>query len=115
MGRMEHVHKLDGYQILDNTMDGQGWAIHYVEQFVKRDGGLPIGWTEQMIEDTRTGEFGTKFEYPDAYMAFRAAFSCNNLEQMIVHFQSHNEPYLLVDDRMFVKTPSGKIFEIYEE
>merc|ERR1712241_380828 len=98
-----------------NTMDGQGWAIHYVEQFVKRDGGLPIGWVEQLIEETRAGELGTKFEHPDAYMAFRTAFSCNNLEQMISHFQSHNEPYLLLDERMFVKTPSGKIFEIYEE
>jgi len=98
-----------------NTMDGQGWAIHYVEQFVKRDGGVPITWVEELIEETRTGELGTNFEYPDAYMAFRTAFACNNLEEMISHFQSHNEPYLLVDERMFVKTPSGKVFEIYEE
>ena len=33
-----------------NTMDGKGWAIHYVEQFVKRDGGLPVAWVESVIE-----------------------------------------------------------------
>jgi len=98
-----------------NTMDGQGWAIHYVEQFVKRDGGLPISWVETVIEETRTGEFGTSFATPDAYMGFRTAFYCENLEQMILHFQINNEPFLLLDDRMYVKTPSGKIFEIYEE
>ena len=35
-----------------NTMDGKGWAIHYVEQFVKRDGGLPVAWVESIIEGT---------------------------------------------------------------
>jgi len=98
-----------------NTMDGSGWTIHYVEQFVKRDGGLPPAWVESVIEETRTGEFGTNFETPDAYMDFRTAFACNNLEEMILHFEINNEPFMLLDDRMYVKTPSGKIFEIYEE
>ena len=35
-----------------NNMDGKGWAIHYVEQFVKRDGGLPVAWVESIIEGT---------------------------------------------------------------
>ena len=106
---------------------------------MKRDGGLPISWVETVIEgsillisplenaffvqfcnsffilETRTGEFGTNFATPDAYMGFRTAFYCENLEQMILHFQINNEPFLLLDNRMYVKTPSGKIFEIYEE
>merc|ERR1719189_607989 len=98
-----------------NTMDGKGWAIHYVEQFVKRDGGLPVSWVESIIEESRTGEFGTHFETPDAYMGFRTAFSCSNLEEMIQHFLKNNEPFMLLEDRMYVKTPSGKVFEIYEE
>ena len=48
-------------------------------------------------------------------MGFRTAFYCENLEQMILHFQINNEPFLLLDNRMYVKTPSGKIFEIYEQ
>ena len=35
-----------------NTMDGKGWTMHYVEQFVKRDGGLPVAWVESAIEGT---------------------------------------------------------------
>ena len=31
-------------------MDGKGWAIHFVEQFVKREGGLPVAWVETVIE-----------------------------------------------------------------
>ena len=48
-------------------------------------------------------------------MEFRTAFSCDNLEQMIFHFEINNEPFLFLDERMYVKTPSGKIFEIYED
>ena len=68
-----------------------------------------------IVSESRTGEFGTNFETPDAYMEFRTAFSCDNLEQMIFHFEMNNEPFLFLDERMYVKTPSGKIFEIYEE
>ena len=68
-----------------------------------------------IVSESRTGEFGTNFETPDAYMEFRTAFSCDNLEQMIFHFEINNEPFLFLDERMYVKTPSGKIFEIYEE
>ena len=69
----------------------------------------------KIVSETRTGEFGTNFYTPDAYMGFRTAFSCSNLEQMILHFEMNNEPFMLLNDRMYVKTPSGKIFEIFEE
>merc|ERR1711953_935720 len=96
-----------------NTMDGKGWALHYIEQFVKRDGGLSVPWVENIMKETR-GEFGTRFEVPDVYFEFRTAFSCSNLESYLLHFERENEPYLLIDERMYVQNPSGKIFEIYE-
>ena len=65
--------------------------------------------------ESRTGIFGTSFETPDAYMGFRTAFSCKNIGEMILHFEISNEPFMILEDRMFVKTPSGKVFEIYEE
>ena len=68
-----------------------------------------------IVSESRTGEFGTNFEIPDAYMEFRTAFSCDNLEQMIFHFEINNEPFTFLKKMMCVKTPSVKIFEIYEE
>ena len=88
-----------------------GWELHFIEQFVKREGALKVKAFEDYLARLRGRSLGTF----DAYMNFRAAFSVPSLAPFVAALDALGEPFLLRHNgaRMLVQAPNGAIFELF--
>eukprot|EP00947_MAST-08B_sp_MAST-8B-sp1_P004565 g4565.t1 len=90
-----------------------GWELHFIEQFVKRQGQQKVaGWEREARR--LHGDMSRK----DAAQNFRVGFQVPSLAPYISNLEAHGEPFYhdTVHDpkRIRVQTPSGYVFELFE-
>lgn len=91
-----------------------GWELHFIEQYVKRQGKVKVADHEAMVNDLH-GDLLKR----DAYMQFRVGFSVQDLNTYVSVLKDAGERFLLERDakgaqRLYVASPNGYIFELYQ-
>jgi len=89
-----------------------GFQIHFIQQFVKREGYVRVGEHEGFVNTLHQ-----KLRRKDAYMNYRVGLAVENLAPYVENLKFHNEAYLLEahDSRLRIAAPNGYIFEIFED
>lgn len=87
-----------------------GYQIHFVDQFRKFEGDLPIKQTEHFLTDLHGG-----MTEQDAFFDFRVGFEVSSLAPFRRSLESDGSRYLLSGDRsLFMQIPGGIILELLE-
>ena len=92
--------------------DTDGWEIHFIQQFAKRDGGLGVREHERAVGALRPP--GSKLD--DAFSGTRTGFSVSSVAPYVAAFKAAGQPYVASStNRLLIAAPSGQLFELFEE